>query len=258
MVHKEFDLARQNPENSDPVRKLALDQAEGILLNAGVVWPVEQPITSRIEVTSSFEQVLRDYKERPHTPQLVGAFHAVFFKGIAERAGVDLVVNPFEESQRALSEHERNGDMVIYIPDEVAKDRALLMKLFPEYKNHYALKDGNPFKDDVILSGYGYTESSIDAPFTRTTEEQLETELKKRNRVGLNITGDFLAGQVSKAISGKYLDQERTWARLLSSSEDGRVVNADFYQDGRFRVGSRLSPAFQYDSLGGRSFEGVE
>lgn len=40
MVFKEFDNARLLLENQNPERKVALDQAEGILLTAGVAWPL--------------------------------------------------------------------------------------------------------------------------------------------------------------------------------------------------------------------------
>lgn len=164
----------------------------------------------------------------------------------------------FEGRAREISKHERNGDMIVSIPSEVMKDRARLMQLFPEYTGHYALAPGNPFQDNIELPEFFYTEASINAPFTGKNEEQLKEEFNNRRRQALIIPGYFIAGQMSKEITGKYLDQDGTWVRLLNSSKDGRVVDAGFDPDGYLDVDSYLDPQDPDDGLGGRSFSGVK
>ena len=109
-------------------------------------------------------------------------------------------------------------------------------------------------RDNVInLSGWLRTEKSIDAPNTETDEAKAREIIARNNRLGqtLNVYGE--AGQVSKLLSGQYLDEVSTWVRVLSSRASGRVVYANFNPDGYCYVNWSLKPLDVRGYLGVRS-----
>jgi|SRR3989344_2269639 len=126
--------------------------------------------------------------------------------------------------------------------------------MFWEEQNVPALVRNEDEEGKVIsLFGWLKTEKSIDAPNTRTDETKAKEIVARKNRSAqtLNVYGE--AGQQSKLLAGQFLDEVRTYVRVLSSRVGGRVVNASFDPGGRCSVYWLLEPSNVHDDLGVRS-----
>lgn len=64
----------------------------------------------------------------------------------------------------------------------------------------------------------------------------------------------ILASQVSKALSGRYLDESTViWSRFLGSRYESGFINARFYPSGTLFVLYEIRPQPQDSNLGARS-----
>lgn len=109
--------------------------------------------------------------------------------------------------------------------------------------------EGNP----IQLFGHLRTEAAIDAPHTRTNEGQAADILARSGRRGHTLNTYVVAGDQSKLLRGKYLDQDRTMVRLMLSRAHGRVVSALFFPSGYCDVDLSLRPGNVGPRLGVRS-----
>lgn len=120
----------------------------------------------------------------------------------------------------------------------------------------YSVDEGNPVTNEADQWGWRYVEASRVAPYRRTNEAGLREQLNQRGRVGQTLNEYVVAAQMSKSLTGHYLDED-TWSRLFGSRGDGRVVAADFDADGYLYVYPNWDPQERDGDLGGRSSEGV-
>ena len=157
-------------------------------------------------------------------------------------------------TKEELKSLEAEGRRVGYLPYELStqESRHLMAIIWPQMQSH-SVKEGNSVTNAEDISGWFDYESAIDAPYTGTNEDQLKDEAKKQGRKGSNLNQYIVAGQDSKLFTGKYLDETRTWVRLLGSRGDGDVVHAYFYGDGDLGVYWYLGPRNHNSDLGGRS-----
>lgn len=150
-------------------------------------------------------------------------------------------------------------DIPFYLPEVVSgKDELpLLGKAYPwmGWTDEYMARIQNVDRDgnEVVLSGHLRTEAVINAPYTKTNEDQAADILKELGRRGHTINTYAEAGNQSKLLTSKYLDETRTWIRVMLSRVHGRVLDADFGPGGYGDVGWLLRPGDVGDSLGVRS-----
>lgn len=183
----------------------------------------------------------------------------------------DLVVSPvpWTEDQmrkfmgkglRGLMTRLTHGqDIPFYLP-EVVSERdgfSLLTKAYPWLGWNDVNMVGVQNKVDVggVPFGHLRTEAAIDAPHTGTNEDQAAEILVKvkLDRRGHTLNTYAVAGNESRLLLGKYLDQDGTFTRVMSSRVGGRVVDADFFPDGFCYVGWYLGPDDADGRLGVRS-----
>lgn len=262
MVHKEFDQARLLPGNQDPVRKSALDRAEKIVLEAGVVWPAgemsvpaEVPQAPRIETTTPLEQVAREYgRKKPHTPAEITAFNQVLVAAIGEANGGILFSLPIlTDKEKAVKAQESKGRGILAIPEGMTA--AHIAKAYKLIGNEYvpglwSTREDSRIKQELHV-GYRALDVQVEAPHLDTTQAALEKKMRDEDAHGMNLSEYLYGSLVSKLATGYYLD-ERTLTRLLGSSRGGQVVSAGFNSSGYLIVVSNLGPQNQLDHLGGR------
>lgn len=222
----------------------------------------------RIEVKPPLAQAIEDYRAKPHTPELITGFQKVLWAQISEISGIDMVVPVVAETQRDIEAKENKGKGIIFVPETFAgqAQRPLIAAAFKlidnEYvPNNWSMQADNPVKNDIVHAGYRFVDMQIEAPNLKTNEKQAR-DLTGRGKPeegaeGMNLSEYALAGFYSKLLTGRYLD-EPTWSRLLSSSDDGRVVDASFYPRGSFYVSSALEPGHRNVGLGARFSSGVK
>lgn len=226
----------------------------------------QAPAAPRIEVVSApLDKALSEYRTKPHTPELITDFQRVLWGEISRVAGVDVVVPVVLESPKEIEEKERKGKGIILVPDAYAQQaqRPLIAAAFRLVNNgyvpkHWSMQADNSVTNDLIHTGYRWIDMSIDAPHTGTNEQQARNAARKEGAEGINHSEYVIAGLQSKLVSGKYLDQDRTWIRELGSSSDGRVVRSCFDPSGYLGVVSVLSPRDRGGGLGARFSSGVK
>lgn len=227
---------------------------------------LEKRSTAPAMVTAerTLELVTTAHRAKPYSPELLSEFNQAFWEARRERMGVskaDLAVSqaPYTEDQI----RDFGDDFGLCIPQVVStapKGLILLGKADPTLGNWAFAegttvqnidKDGNP----INLHGWMKTEEAIDAPFTRTNQDQAEKIVRDQRRIGHTLNVYDVVSQQSKLLAGQYLDEVRTYIRVLSSRDGGRVLYADFYPDGYCNVHWLLKPDYVHDYLGVRSVE---
>lgn len=172
---------------------------------------------------------------------------------------------PYSAGELAVLEAEQRR--VGYVPVEFAtrSGRALLGEIFP-LMGCYSLDADNEVENIVSASGWFDYESAIDAPFLGSDEASLLTAVAAEGRHLLSINQYIVASQDSKYVTGHYLDERRTWARI-GIRVTGRIVSVRFDGDevaegmgdetpvpGSLLTGYDLRSDFRMPFLGGRSF----
>lgn len=222
--------------------------------------PTHSPETPTAEDDSTatiLQQAVTEYIANPHNPEVVTAsFHAIWHVRAEKlkRVGVEITLPGDGYSEEELKRLEANGRRPGYLPPELATQEArhLLAVIWPEMGS-FSVKEGNPVTNEENLSGWFDYEASVDAPFTNTTEDQLRKAIKKEGKNGINLNEYIVAGEDSKLLTGRYLNEGKTGVRLLGSRYGGGVVEAYFDSYGLLTVGSILSPQYHDRGLAGRS-----
>ena len=202
------------------------------------------------------ELATKEYKRRPVDPGKATDFFRTLWA--EDGRGVDISVSvpecPFTQEKLREMRRERRGP--IYLPEALStqESRYLLGKMFPKMKSH-SVEEGNTVTNEVVHSGWRQFDMSIDAPHLGTNESQLKAAMALGDEIP--ILNEFIfASQVSKLLTGKYLD-EGTLSRILGSRRDGRVVRAHFDSAGSLDVHSFWNPGHRSSHLGGRFSRGV-
>lgn len=136
------------------------------------------------------------------------------------------------------------SELGLYLPEVVStapEGLSLQAKAYPKMmwdEQRVPSSVRNVDERDNVISLFGWlrTEKRIDAPNTKTDEAKAKEIVARKNRLAqtLNVYGE--AGQVSKLLQDQYLDEVRTWVRVLASRVGGRVVDARFNPDGNCDV----------------------
>lgn len=202
------------------------------------------------ELPVSLEEATREYKNSLSRPESLTRFMRSFWAEAGQRIGKEYVVSEFPLKSQEIQERTKNGQMAIFVPDEISL--VDLGRMFPKMES-WAVAEGNSVDDRISNSGWLWIESSIDAPNRNTTEEQLEDIFKKVKRQGQSLRTYIIGGQISKLLTDKYFDEGSNWSRLLGSCVGDRVLCPDFRSDGRLDVHSILRSWLSEWNLGGRS-----
>lgn len=216
----------------------------------------------------TLELAIAHYRANPYDPSRLAEFYAAHWSfrrtamGLSQR---DLVVSDCLYSEDDLRSWGAT-DFGLLVPQVVStapEGLILLGKADPTLDSR-AFQEGTSVRNvdskgkAVELDAWMRTEKGVDAPHTRTNQKQAEEIVEQSGRVGDTLNVYAVAGVVSHELFGYYLDQERTWTRVLSSRGGSRVVGASFGRGGRCSVGWRLFPGSVYDGLGVRSVEVAE
>src|SRR3989344_8178477 len=261
MVMERLDAAGKHPENQDPTKQFAIAQAKRLLRDAKVKDPGPKPKVDRLPSATKpkihdvdpLAPVIEAYQNQPHTPELVAQTHQAIWQARGELVGATYKVTPCPYTKEQLADLEANGKRVGYLPAELAtrQTRHKLGEMFPKMQSH-SVKEGNSVTNDESPSGWFDYEAAIEAPYLDTEEDQLKDAIEKDGRTILSLNQYIVAGQDSKLFAGQYLDETTTWVRL-GSRGDGRIVGADFHQDGDLGVDWHLRADGRNPDLGGRS-----
>lgn len=161
-------------------------------------------------------------------------------------------MSPCAYTQERIDELKRRGRGIGYLPKELStqETRYKLGKISPAMGSN-SVREGNLVTNDENPHDWFDYDITIDAPHLNTNEKQLFQEVEDEGRKLMSENQYIVAGWDSKLFTGKYLDQDSTWARVASRNE-GRLVNVYFDSYGDLRADSGLEPDDRYPDIGGR------
>lgn len=159
------------------------------------------------------------------------------------------------------------GRRVGYLPPEVATrgTRDVLGAIFP-LMGCYSLSPDNEVDNSVTWPGWFDYDASIDAPHLDTDEAELLEQVAATGRRLMNLNQYIVASQDSRLLTGRYLDERRTWTRL-GVEITRRIVVVRFDGDevadgmgdeppvsGSLLTAFDVDPSLRVPFAGGRSF----
>ncbi len=218
----------------------------------------------------SLALALVEYRAKPTNPERLWNFQEAhwnlnrFAMGLSPR-DVKVLDCPYTEAQMKKFMGAKRfsrvsyPDFALFLPEVAStapEGLRLLGKAYPKMGWDEAdiagvsniNRKGNP----VVQFGWIRTEKSIDAPHTQTDEDAAEKAIEE-GRIGQTLNIYVEAGNQSKLLTGEYLDEKRTYVRVLNARIRARVVDAHFLGGGRCYVGWGLGPGCVYGGLGVRS-----
>jgi len=201
------------------------------------------------------QQAIEEFKVGPPNPELATKTFQTIWQVRGKAAGVEVAIPSCDRSAEELAELVKTGRRIGYLPEQVMtqKDRPLFAKMFPGLESH-SVQEENPVTNEVDRFGWFDYEASVSAPYLNTTEDQLRGMIAADGRLEINLSEYIVAGEDSKLFTGKFLDEVYyTWARLLGSRDDGKVIVARFYPVGYLDVRRYPNPQHRHPLLGGRS-----
>lgn len=212
-----------------------------------------------VAVFSNVDQAVKEYQSKPHTPELVTKVYQAIWQERGKRVDAVFEVPQCPYTQKELADLKKRGKRVGYLPVELAiqENRHILSQMFPQMGSPVSLQKSNPVTNDENPSGWFDYETAVDSPYLDTTEEQLVRQVKEDGSRLLSLNQYITASQDNKLLTGQYLDEDATWARLGSRLE-GRVACAFFRRVGRLEIRWSLEPGGNSRNLGGRSSGGVK
>ena len=237
----------QDAELADDITARINDRGDFPIINGLSVTATEKPSLGLLE------QAVREFKEKPHTPETVTKYWRTLWSVWGEKAGLSLTVPPCDRTVEEIKQLEKEGRKLVYVPEKLAsqESRHLLGNIFPDMQSH-SVREGNPVTNESSQGGWFDIEASLDSPNLNTTEKDLRNKFKREGRDGQRLNTHIVGSQDAKLQTGHYFD-ENTWSRLLGSRVDGHVADARFHVDGGLHVYWRLGPQSHDSHRGGRS-----
>ena len=259
MTMERLDALKMVPENQDPTKQFAIGEMKRLFTSAGL--KDLEPKKEAVPVAENpslklLEQAVREFKEKPHTPETVTKYWKTLWSVWGEKAELSLTVPHCDRTAGEINQLEKEGRKLVYVPNEVASQdgRHLLGQIFPKIQSH-SVREGNSVSNESNRGGWLDIEASLDSPNLDTKEKGLKNKFKREGRDGQRLNTYIVGSQDAKLQTGHYFD-EKTASRLLGSRLVGRVVDASFAVLGLL-VDWRLDPQLHVSGWGGRS-EGVK
>lgn len=163
------------------------------------------------------------------------------------KIGLEIKVPECDRTMQEKRELEGKGRKLIYVPPELSTIEGLnlLNEMYPTLE-----LDTENIINEKDVSGWIDVEASPNTPRKGTNEDELREQYKIEGLMGMNLNVYIISSLENKYREGKYFDAQ-TWSRL-SSSKNGRRLDASFWGDGSLHV-DMPSPETTDIFLGGRS-----
>lgn len=199
-------------------------------------------------------QVIREYKTKPHKPELITATWQILWKAWGEKVSIIPTVPLCDRTKEELLELTQKNRMMVYVPDELAagEDVRLLGRCFSPWMGQYITQKGYLVANEHNYGGWYDIELNIDASYTDTTEDQIKDIFALREISGQRLNTYIIGSLASNLFFGRYFDSGRTWSRLPGSYHNGLMIGAGFNSD-EILVYWGLKSEYSDSSLGYRT-----
>lgn len=214
--------------------------------------------------TDALTQAIAELKTNLFSPEAVTNYWKAKLQADGERIGLTIFVPACnwteKEIKRPMKDSQGNEipSAMIYVPQELTRQEGLrkLGRMYPEMASCWAVQDDTPVQDSSDANkggGWIKVEATVNAPNLNTTQENLRDHALKQRYSGQRLNTYILAAQASKDLTGHYLDEGSTVARLLGSClGENNVVRARFSPGGSLEVWWHLFSWHYGPNLGGR------
>ncbi len=214
----------------------------------------------------TIEAAVRAFADDPTDPDTATRALREIWRERGDRIGASFDVPPCPYSAAELRALAADVRRVGYLPPEMATQatRHLLAKIFPLLQS-YALFERNPVTNLDNPSGWFDYDAAEEAPYLNTDAPELIETVTAEGRWLATLNQYVVASQDSKLLTGRYLDEGRTWSRL-AQFVDGKLVcsridgpaapggeRVEVPVDGSLLVAFDLGDADRVALLGGRS-----
>lgn len=251
---------RELRKTGQPEDLALAEVVEGILKARGerdIPLPDSSSSTSKEQVIS-LGQATKEYKGDVANPEKVTAFWQAFWAENGKKVGISISVPECPFTPEQLEEMRKKDKGPIYVSEDLSTQRGrhLLGKMFPKMQSPSVVEE-NDVTNEVQSFGWRSFDTSVDAPHQDTDENQLKEAIVRNGEEEPTLNEYIVAGQASKLLTGRYLDEGTTASRILGSRRGGRVVRAYFGSYGYLHVYSHLGPGSRLPYWGGRGSSGV-
>ncbi|MBI4091814.1 MAG: hypothetical protein HY427_01250 [Candidatus Levybacteria bacterium] len=270
MVQERLRAAKGLPENQDPTRQFAINQASRLLRVARVKDPGPKDSADRISRTRSRapeqesqeapRRTIAEYKQGVSTPELWTTYWQDKFQADGRRIGINLEVPDCDWTEEEIKRPmvDIRGERIdgIMVPVVSSITLPVLGRMYPAMQSR-TVREDSPVVDTHNTQGWIKVYGAGNAPNCNTGQAEAEKFAGEKGYLpGREITY-ILGSQAKKDFSNEYFDQGATWSWLPGSQIDGRLVNASFYPRGRLHALWHLNPDIPDQSYGWR-FEEVK
>ena len=197
--------------------------------------PEKTPVA---EAREQFLVVRREFKTRPHTPDLLTRYWQARWSRLGRLVGTAYEVpdsNFYQDEIEGL-EHMSDPAKLLYLPDqlETTPEGLVLLGLMHPKMDHWSVKPTTSVTYDRNGGGWGFIQSDVQTPYPDATEENLDQIINDLTRANPNLIwfGPRLAtyiigSQDSKDLTSHYFD-ENGWVFMAGAHTEKRLVRASF------------------------------
>lgn len=173
-------------------------------------------------------QAVTEFKEEPHTPEVITQYWQTLWKIWGERVGLSFTVPSCDRTAEEIRQLEKEGRKLVYVPDELAsqENRYLLGEIFSKMQGDFVKRGNlitNLITNESKQGGWFDIEASLDSPNLGIAEKSLEDQFREQGRVGQRLSTYMIGSQEAKLLTGHYFD-EKTASYLPGSRYKGLVV----------------------------------
>jgi hypothetical protein len=183
---------------------------------------------------NSLARAINEYKIQPHTPELVSETWQTVWQAWGKRINQQFAVPSLDLSQKELRTIEKQGKMMVYIPEELAGHANIysLGDIFSNIKMYgwcSGLHDRQRIINEHSKGGWYDIEASSISPHKGITEKEEQALFKQQGRTGQRLNTYIIGSHFSREVTGNYFDSARYSVSRLHGSRDTRYGNAIVY-----------------------------
>ena len=173
------------------------------------------------ELQKDFKKQVSEYKEKSHDVDVVQQTWQKFWDIYSHKVGETIQVSKPDLNEKELKALEKEGRMLIYVPEEVSKKEQIVTLLHTFKIGYYLNNPANPshFKDYVNgfeQKGWFSTEAQGGVPNGVLTDDRF-TKLSEDSRSNFMTLNTYLVTSYFSYLNGNILDGARDKNSVLNS-----------------------------------------
>lgn len=197
------------------------------------------PLSDRADVSSVLKREVKEYKRNPDSPEMAGIFWQAFWNRFGDKVDLAIAVPRCPMTAIEMASGRKIGIAPIYVPESIASHdtRYLLGKMFPRMHGQSVRAEDNEVKNVENHFGWRVFNIGLEPMLLNTTEAEVRDVLEKSLLAEPATLNEYIiAAQAVKLLTGRYLDEDRFYSRLLGSVLSGDSVVSRFTRSGELDV----------------------